>query len=49
MPPLDQPVMGTIGYHIRMGKHDVTDFDWQRFMDFADKHFGRGNHGAVDK
>ena len=29
MPEIDKPDMGTIGYHIRTGKHDVTDFDWQ--------------------
>lgn len=39
MPPVDQPVMGTIGYHIRSGGHDVTLFDWQCHLDFADKHF----------
>jgi hypothetical protein len=38
MPPLAQPVMGTIGYHIRPGEHDVTDYDWNRHMDFADIH-----------
>lgn len=38
MPPVDQPVMGTIGYHVRTGKHDLTEYDWQRYMDFADKH-----------
>ena len=38
MPEINQSVMGTIGYHIREGKHDVTLYDWQRYMDFADKH-----------
>jgi hypothetical protein len=42
MPPLDQPVMGTIGYHIRSGGHDVKEFDWQAYLDFADQHYGRG-------
>jgi len=39
MPKVDQPVMNTIAYHVRTGKHDVTPFDWQCYMDFADKHF----------
>jgi hypothetical protein len=39
MPGLNTPSMGTIGYHIRPGKHDVTDYDWDRYMDFADMHF----------
>lgn len=39
MPAIHQPVMEAVGYHIRAGKHDVTDYDWERFMDFADKHF----------
>jgi len=38
MPPPDHAVMGTIGYHLRTGKHDLTEYDWQRYMDFADKH-----------
>ena len=38
MPRVDQPVGVTIGYHIRSGKHDVTRYDWQQYLDFADRH-----------
>ena len=41
MPGVDQPVMNAIGYHVRSGKHDVTAFDWQCYLDFADKHLGK--------
>jgi hypothetical protein len=41
MPGLNEPVMTTLGYHNRTGKHDVTDYDWERYMEFADMHFGR--------
>lgn len=37
MPPINQPLMNRVGYHIRSGKHDVTDFDWQNYITFADK------------
>ncbi|MDR2036704.1 MAG: acetylxylan esterase [Bacteroidales bacterium] len=39
MPPLHSPIMNDVGYHIRAGKHDVTDYDWQCFLTFAKKHF----------
>jgi hypothetical protein len=38
-PEINQPIMGTIGYHIRSGKHDVTLYDWLRYLEFADKHW----------
>jgi len=42
MPEVGKPVMGTIGYHIRAGKHNVTDYDWQQYLSFADQHFKSG-------
>lgn len=41
MPKVNQAVSGTIGYHIRSGKHDVTNYDWQQYLNFAKKHFGK--------
>ena len=42
MPDLNQPVRGgRVGYHIRSGRHALTEYDWKRYMDFADGHFGR--------
>ena len=42
LPSLIQPARnvamlnGHIGHHCRTGKHDLTRFDWARFLDFAD-------------
>jgi pimeloyl-ACP methyl ester carboxylesterase len=39
MPTPESPLHGgAIGHHIRTGKHNLTVYDWARFMDFADKH-----------
>ncbi|MFP6765539.1 MAG: acetylxylan esterase, partial [Planctomycetaceae bacterium] len=38
-PPSDEPVTGgRLGYHVRTGRHDVTAYDWKRYLDFADLH-----------
>jgi alpha-L-arabinofuranosidase len=41
MPGLDKAVMGDVGYHVRSGKHDVTAYDWDRYIEFMGKHFGK--------
>ena len=38
MPPVNRPVMNTVGYHVRTGKHDVTDYDWDQYLEFAEIH-----------
>ncbi len=36
-PKPDVSVGATIRYHLRTGKHDVQDFDWEQYLDFADE------------
>lgn len=37
LPALNKPIHQKAGYHIRTGKHDVTNFDWLMYMTWADK------------
>lgn len=38
MPPLEQQaVFGRLGYHVRRGTHNLTEYDWMRYLDFAER------------
>jgi len=37
MPPVNQPVGDAVRYHVRTGKHDITAYDWQQYLDFAER------------
>ncbi len=46
LPEVNEPRWnGKLGYHIRSGKHDVTVYDWERFLDFADLHLKEPHPG----
>jgi hypothetical protein len=38
-PALDTPSQdGTVAYHVRTGPHNILRYDWDQFMNFADKY-----------
>lgn len=37
LPAPDRPVGGAIGYHLRTGAHALTAYDWEQYLDFADR------------
>ena len=41
MPGLHQPVGDNVRYHVRAGRHDVTEYDWEQYLKFAAAQWGR--------
>jgi len=37
MPALDHSIGDTVAYHERRGGHDVTAYDWEQYLNFADR------------
>ena len=44
MPPVETPVGDNIGFHNRKGGHGLNTYDWEQFLNFADRHFGSVQH-----
>ena len=37
-PKVNSPSHKRIGYHLREGKHNITHYDWDQFIKFANQH-----------
>jgi hypothetical protein len=38
-PSVNQPLGASVGYHLRSGKHALSDYDWMQYLRFADRHW----------
>jgi hypothetical protein len=47
MPAVNQSIMHDIGFHERSGKHEITAFDWDHYMTFADMHLQKQPYTTV--
>jgi hypothetical protein len=39
MPAVEHPVQHDLGFHIRPGRHGVTAYDWDQYLQFADRFY----------
>lgn len=49
MPKPDSPVSGVVSYHVRTGKHDITGYDWEQYIRFADEQVIKNSRGMSNK
>jgi hypothetical protein len=49
MPPAGTAVASQISYHLRVGAHDITAWDWTRYIGFADRFLGKRSAPAARK
>ncbi len=45
MPGVETPVGDFIGYHNRKGGHGLNEYDWEQYLNFADRHIGTPRPG----
>jgi (4-O-methyl)-D-glucuronate---lignin esterase len=41
MPGAGEAISGPVSFHLRAGKHDLLEFDWQHYLNFADSYLGK--------
>jgi uncharacterized protein Usg len=49
MPPVNLSIGQMIGYHLRDGGHDLLQFDWEQFANFADRNLKKETHSQPKK
>ena len=42
-PEPNQSVGDHVGYHLRQGKHDLLEYDWRQYIEFANRHYAKHN------
>jgi hypothetical protein len=40
-PESNQPVGDHVAYHLREGKHNLLEYDWRQYIEFAKRHYNR--------